>query len=146
MVGLILLLMSLNGFADYYKEKGIFNNALYSIIIFIIGIVIAIAVAIFILVDFLKSLGIDLADWQSLQYVDWANIMTPDKIIELIGSGILIFVVIFIFCVLGAIFLRKSLDMLATKTNVKLFNTTGLMFLLGAVLTIILIGFMLSYV
>jgi uncharacterized membrane protein len=42
--------------------------------------------------------------------------------------------------------LRKSLDLLATKTDVKLFGTTGLIILVGAVLTIVLIGFILLFV
>jgi uncharacterized membrane protein len=146
LIGFILVLIALNGFANYYKEKGIFNNALYGIIIFIIGVVVTIAVAIFILVDFLTSLGIDLTNWQSLQTVDWASIMTPDKIIGLVGSGIVALVILFIFCILGAYFLRKSLDLLATKTDVKLFATTGLIILIGAVLTIVLIGFILLFV
>jgi uncharacterized membrane protein len=146
LIGLILVLIALNGFANYYKEKGIFNNALYGIIIFIVGVVITIAVAIFILVDFFTSLGIDLTNWQSLQTVDWASIMTPDKIIGLVGSGIVALVILFIFCILGAYFLRKSLDLLATKTDVKLFGTTGLIILIGAVLTIVLIGFILLFV
>jgi len=146
LIGLILVLIALNGFANYYKEKGIFNNALYGIIIFIVGVVVTIAVAIFILVGFFTSLGIDLTNWQSLQTVDWASIMTPDKIMGLVGSGIVALVILFIFCVLGAYFLRKSLDLLATKTDVKLFGTTGLIILIGAVLTIVLIGFILLFV
>jgi len=145
-IGFILVLIALNGFANYYKEKGIFNNALYGIIIFIVGVVVAIAVAIFFLVDFFTSLGIDLTNWQSLQAVDWASVMTPDKILGLVGSGIVVLVILFIFCILGAYFLRKSLDLLATKTNVKLFGTTGLIILIGAVLTIVLIGFILLFV
>jgi uncharacterized membrane protein len=146
LIGLILILIALNGFANYYKEKDIFNNALYGIIIFIVGVVVTIAVAIFVLVDFLTSLGIDLTNWQSLQSVDWESIITPDKIIGLVGSGIVALVILFIFCILGAYFLKKSLDLLATKTDVKLFGTTGLIILIGAVLTIVLIGFILWFV
>jgi uncharacterized membrane protein len=146
LIGFILVLIALYGFANYYNEKGIFNNALYGIIIFIIGIVVTIAVAIFILVDFLTSLGIDFTNWQSFQSVDWASIMTPDKIMHLVGSGIVALVILFIFSILGAYFIRKSLDLLATKTGVKLFGTTGLILLIGAVLTIILIGFILIFI
>ena len=146
LIGLILVLIALNGFADYYNEKGIFNNALYGIIIFVVGVVVTIAIAVFILVDFLTSLGLDMTNWQSFQSVDWKNIMTPDKIMGLVGSGIIALVILFIFCIIGAYFLKKSLDLLATKTGVKLFGTTGLIILLGAVLTIILIGFILLFV
>jgi len=108
--------------------------------------VVTLAVAIFVLVDFLTSLGIDLTNWQSLQSIDWASIMTPEIIMDLIVGGIAALLILFIFCILGAYFMRKSLDMLATKTDVKLFATTGLILLLGAVLTVILIGFILLFV
>ena len=41
LVGLILVLVALHGFADYYKESGIFNNSLYGVVAGIVGIVIA---------------------------------------------------------------------------------------------------------
>jgi len=146
LIGLVLILVAFNGFADYYKEKAIFNNALYSIILLIVGMVITIGITIVVALDFLASLGLDLANWQSFQSVDWASIMTPDKIMGLVGSGIVALIILFIFCILGAYFLRKSLDLLATKTDVKLFGTTGLIILVGAVLTIALIGFILLFV
>lgn len=146
LIGLILVLIALNGFADHYNEKGIFNNALYGIIIFVVGFVVTIAAAIFVLVDFLNNLGIDMTNWQSLQSVDWKSIMTPDKIMGLVGSGVIALVILFIFSVIGAYFLKKSLDLLSTKTGVKLFSTTGMILLLGAVLTIIFIGFILIFV
>lgn len=146
LIGFILVLIALNGFADYYSEKGIFNNALYGFIIFIIGIVITLSIAIFVLFDFLASLGIELANWESFQSIDWVSIMTPEIIMDLIVGGIAALVILFIFFILGAFFMRKSLDLLATKTDVKLFATTGLLLLLGAVLTVILIGFILLFV
>jgi uncharacterized membrane protein len=146
LIGFILYLIALGGFADYYSEKGIFNNALYGFIIFIIGVVVTFAVAVFVLVDFLTSIGIDLTNWQSLQSIDWASIITPEIIMDLIVGGIAALVILFIFCILGAFFMRKSLDLLATKTDTKLFATTGLILLLGAVLTVILIGFILLFV
>ena len=146
LIGFIFILVALNGFANYYKEKGIFNNALYGVILFIIGGVITAAAAIFVLVDFLKSLGIDFTNLQSFQTIDWTSIMTPDKIFDLIGGCIIALVILFIFSIISAIFWRKSLDLLATKTDVKLFATTGLLLLIGAVLSIILIGFILLFV
>jgi len=146
LIGLILILVALNGFADYYKEKGIFNNALYSIIILIVGVVITAGIVIFVAVDFLESLGLDLTNWQSFQSVDWASLMTLDKILDLVGNLIIALVVIFIILIIAMLFLRKSLDLLAVKTGVKMFGTTGLIFLIGAVFTIVLIGFILIFV
>ena len=55
-------------------------------------------------------------------------------------------VILFIFVVVAALFYRKSLNSLAQKTGVGLFGTTGLILLIGAVLTIIVIGFLLLWV
>ena len=60
LVGLILVLAALHGFADYYKERAIFTNALYAVIAGIVGAVIAVAVTVFTiltsLTDFLHAI------------------------------------------------------------------------------------------
>jgi len=48
--------------------------------------------------------------------------------------------VLFILLVIAAIFYRKSLNMLSSKSGVGMFSTAGLLLLIGAVLTIIVIG------
>ena len=55
-------------------------------------------------------------------------------------------VILFIFVVVAAIFYRKSLNSLSEKTGVGLFGTTGLIMLIGAALTIIVIGSLLLWV
>jgi uncharacterized membrane protein len=54
--------------------------------------------------------------------------------------------VLFVFVIITAIFLRKSLGLLSTKTGVGLFGTTGLLILIGAVLTIIAVGLLLIWI
>ena len=63
LIGIILLLIGLKGLANFYKEEGIFNNALYSIIIAIVGCVVGIGVIAVSAVSALADIGID-----------WANI------------------------------------------------------------------------
>ncbi|MDH7517375.1 MAG: DUF996 domain-containing protein [Candidatus Thermoplasmatota archaeon] len=74
-------------------------------------------------------------------FSDGHSIMTPDRIMGLLGNLFIALVVLFVFFIVAALFLRKSLDLLAAKTGVKMFGTTGLIFLIGAVLIIIFIGF-----
>ena len=45
LVGVILVFIALNGLADYYKERSIFNNAIYSLVAGIVGVVVAAAAA-----------------------------------------------------------------------------------------------------
>ena len=55
-------------------------------------------------------------------------------------------VIAFVFLIITAFLLRKSLGLLSSKTGVGLFGTTGLIILIGAVLTIVLIGVILVWI
>lgn len=46
LVGLILVMIAMKGFADHYRESGIFNNALYGVITAIFGVVTVAGVAV----------------------------------------------------------------------------------------------------
>ena len=71
LIGIILLLIGLKGLANFYKEEGIFNNALYSIIIVIVGCVVGVGVIAASAVSALADLGID---WANIE--DWGNVGT----------------------------------------------------------------------
>ncbi|MEM2755195.1 MAG: DUF996 domain-containing protein, partial [Candidatus Methanomethylicia archaeon] len=53
---------------------------------------------------------------------------------------ILSLVILVIFLILQAVFYKKSFTLLAEKSGEKMFNTAGMIMLIGAVLTIIVIG------
>jgi len=152
LIGLILVMIALKGLSDHYNEGGIFNNALYGAILAIIGGVVFVAVIVVAAVGLLSALGIGmstLSDPTALSSINWQEIVTVDiidillpHIAAILGS----FVVLFIFVVVASIFLRKSLTLLSAKTDVGLFSTTGLIILIGAVLTIIGVGLILLWV
>ncbi len=62
LVGVVLVFIALNGLANYYKERSIFSNAIYSLVAGIVGVVVAAAAALYIFFDttifknFLKNL------------------------------------------------------------------------------------------
>ncbi len=71
LIGLILVMVALYGLGSYYKEGGIFNNALYGLIMGIVGGVVSVAVVIVVilssLTDFLYTLFPDWnGDWTAL--------------------------------------------------------------------------------
>ncbi len=146
LVGLILVLIALKRLSDYYNEKGIFDNALYGIIIGIIGLVVFVAGIVVAAVGLLSDLGIAWGDWAVLQEIDWEAAVTWEIIEPHIAVIIGSLVALFVFVVVSAIFLRKSLTTLSTKTGVNMFGTAGLLMLIGAVLTIILIGLIVIWV
>jgi len=153
LVGLILVLVGLKGLADYYSEAGIFNNFLYGSIAGVVGVVIAgltVAFAVLTsLVDFLQTLY---PGWNG----DLSTIPSSPPDVSMLGdlsalmpfltTFLLVLVVLFFTAIIVAIFMRKSLNALSTKTGVGLFGTTGLLLLIGAVLTIVAVGFILIWI
>jgi uncharacterized membrane protein len=151
LVGIILVLIAMKGLADHYHESGIFNNTLYGVILTIVGAVVFGATIAIAAVGLLADLGLGnlsslSTDPSAFSNVDWQSLTNFDIIWSHIATILIGLVVLFIFVVVAAIFYRKSLTSLAEKTGVGLFGTTGLILLIGAVLTIIGIGFLLLWV
>lgn len=129
LIGIILVLIAMKGLAEYYNENGIFENALYGLIFGIIGIVAAIVL-------FFGAIFAGVFVWGA----------PPTFPIVTIVLVIMSLVVMFIFFLLQAIFYRKSFTLLSEKTGEKIFDTAGLLLLIGAILTIIIVGLVLLLV
>lgn len=147
LLGLILVLVALKGYADTYKESSIFNNALYSIIFIIIGAVVTIVILLYAAVGLAASLGInnlmDLASWQQ---IDWQEAVNFDTIQSFLVPVILALIVLVAFVIFAGFYFKKAMNTLSEKTKVHLFHTTGTVFFVGAILTIIAIGLFIIYV
>jgi uncharacterized membrane protein len=156
LIGAILILVALHGFASYYKEQGIFNNAVYGIIAGIVGVVIAIAVGILVVLPSIKDFILKIyptwnGNWSSLSSLSSMTPVTTNigfsDIVPFITAAILIILILWIFAIIAAFLVRRSLRQLSTKTNFGLFSTAGLLLLIGAVLIIIFgIGFFLMWI
>jgi len=140
LIGAILTLIALKGMSDHYKEAGIFNNALYGFITAIIGVVAFIAAMVVVIIMAIS--GLDWTDPAAIQqyFMDLSNVW------NIIGTVIIAFVVLFVFFIIAAIFARKSLSMLSAKSGEKIFETAGLVWLIGAILTIVLVGLILIWI
>lgn len=70
--------------------------------------------------------------------------MIPYSGMRFIFPGLLTLVIFIIiaavFFLLSAIYLRRAMETMSTRTNESLFSTGGLIYLIGAVLTFIVIG------
>lgn len=131
LVGIILVLVGMKGLADYYNEAGIFQNALYGLIFGIIGIIVA---GIFLLSTFFGGLfrGMMMGDGEFFGFS--------------LAGLILALVALFIFFLLEAIFYKKSFNLIAAKSGEKMFDTAGTLLLIGAILTVIIVGLILILV
>ena len=153
-IGVILILVALHGFADYYKERRIFNNAIYGVIAAIVGIVIAAVIGIAIVLPSITSFLEKLyPSWNGSLPTITSQGMTPNTskislsdVEPFIVAAIVVFVILWIFAIITAFFVRRSLEQTSSKTSVKLFSTAGLLLLIGAVLTIIIIGLLLTWI
>jgi uncharacterized membrane protein len=142
LIGLILVMVALYNLASYYTERGIFNNALYGLIAGIVGGVIA-AVVVFVsvitsLTDFLYQLFPTWnGDWTALSGLtpDVSN-LNPTDILPFVGGILGALAILWIFTIIAAFFVRRSVVSLSEKSGVGLFSTAGLLMLIGSVLII----------
>ena len=156
LIGAILVLAALYSFGNYYKDSGIFNNALYGVMAGIVGVVSAVAFGLAIVLPNIKDFLMKIfPGWNG----DWSTIsslsgMTPNTsniaigdIIPFISAAIVIFVILWIFAIIATFLVRRSLVRLSAKTNVGLFSTAGLLLLIGAFLVIVVgLGLILMWV
>ncbi len=146
-VGIIMLLIAMKGLADHYNEGGIFNNALYGFITTIVG---GVAFVGALVISVLMALSTILpTDWTNPD--EWATIFTesfmdPSTIFTLMGSIIAALIVLFVVIVIASIFYRKSFNLLASKSGVGMFGTAGIVLLIGAILSVILIGIIVIWI
>jgi len=145
LIGLILTMLGFKGLADYYKEAGVFNNALYAIILAVVGVVIFAVLLFTAAVGLLTDLGLTLSnvtEWSaSISQLDLAG---TSVIWDFIAQILLAGVALWICLIIAAILLRKSLGVVSAKSGVGLFGITGLLILIGAVIP--LIGLLLIWI
>jgi uncharacterized membrane protein len=129
-VGIILLYIGIKGLSEYYRDESIYRDALRGVIYAVIALVaIAAAVPLFVIGGMF-------------------NVFSAGAFGVGFGviSLLLLLVVVFIFYVLAAMQLRKAFNSLAAKTGEHMFETAGTLLLVGAVLTIVLIGLILIFI
>jgi uncharacterized membrane protein len=132
LIGIILFLVAMHSLSQYYSETGIFRNALYGFLINIIGVAALIVIA-FALVF--------------TTIVSSATSSTPG----LSGAAfITVFLVVIVaalaISIVSAVFYMRAFNKLGEKSGVHTFNTAGLLYLIGTVLTIVLVGSLLVWI
>ena len=137
-VGLVLVFIAVKSISQITKDEDIFRNYLMHFILSIISIV---AIFVIMLIAFGAVGGFS---W--ITSLESANITDFDSFWAyfggLIGACVLALIVGWILSVLAAIYLRKSYNSIAKHTKVDLFRTTGTVYFIGAITTIVLIGFL----
>jgi len=129
-VGLVLLIIALKGLSEYYEKPSIFNNALIALILGIVGIAI---IGVALIGALLAAFGIG-----GLTHPSFGP--PPHFPLAFLGTILVGLIATFVVFVISAVFFRRSLNELAESSGESLFRTAGLLYLIGAVLLIILVG------
>ena len=143
-IGFILILLAVRDIAKIFKDPSIFNNMLVSIVLAIAGTIVGGLVIVGAFFQFIGQTGLSGKDIFGRNF-NPSTVPSGDWI-AFISAAIAGLAVIWIFFILSAIFVRRSYSSMATKLNAHMFATAGLLYLIGAVTTIILVGFLLILV
>lgn len=132
-VGWIMTLIAVKYLSDVLNDRSIFNNILIAVILGIVGIV----------VGGLVVFG------TVLRFMGLQNIGTgspPSNVFGLVAGVIAGLAVVWIVFIVAAVFQRKSYNVVSKRLNVGWFGTAALIYLIGAALVIVIIGFLLLLV
>ncbi len=141
-VGLIFVFIAVKSISELVKDHDIFTNYLYHFIFSLISIV---AIFVIILIGFGAIGGFSwITSLQDINITDFETFW--DYFGGIIGYGILALFVGWILGIIAAIYLRRSYNGIAKHTNVGLFRTTGTVYFIGAILTIIIIGLFIMFI
>jgi uncharacterized membrane protein len=139
--GFVLILVAVKYISDYLQDKAIFKNMIIAVMSGVLGVVAAVLIifaSIFTYTGFHIFTFTNMGVPRPLSGEAWGLLFPAAILLALLA--------VWALYVVSAIFLRRSFNSIATKLNVGLFGTTALLYLLGAVLTIVLIGFLLIFI
>jgi uncharacterized membrane protein len=122
-VGYILTLIAVKYVSDEVNDSSIFTDMLYAVITGIVGFLVGASVLFFGALSSLFTSGVGA-----------------------ITGGLTFLAIVWIVLIVSAVFVRRAFDKMATKLNVGTFRTAGMLYFIGALLTIILVGFLILFI
>jgi uncharacterized membrane protein len=140
-IGYILVLIAVKIISDSARDASIFKNMLLAIVAVTAGML---AGALYVYESVFNFIGVDLLSEENFfQGIISQPEVQPGDFFGLITSVIIGLVILWILIIISAIFMRKSYNSIIAKYGISMFNTAARLYLIGAVLSIILIGFIL---
>lgn len=139
-IGFILTLIAIKYISDIVEDSNIFTNMIIAIVLAIVSFIVA---GLAIMGGLLAFFGI--------QGLGGFSMGTPPAINQGNIAGLLLAVIpglvaFWIMMIISAIFIRKSYSEIAVRLDVRMFDTAALLYLIGAITSIIFIGFILLLV
>ena len=121
--GFILVLIAIKYLSDIFHEPQIFTNLIIAIAAYIVGIILFFVIIVGSLLSFIASPPHE----------------NSPNLAPLLGI-IVAFLAFWAACIVGGVYINRAYGRMAEVTGVELFRTTGLVYLIGSILVIILIG------
>lgn len=142
-VGFVLVLLAVKEISDSVADRSIFNNALIAIGLAVAGLV---AGTIVLFGSLLSFMGLHDLTFSSFgQGFNPSTIPTGDWF-ALVGSALAGLAVVWLMLLASSVFIRRSYGSIASRLNDNMFRWAGLLFLVGAATTIIVVGFAILFV
>ena len=135
-VGLVLMLFAVKDIADIVGDQVIFSNMMYSVILAIIGPIIATVVLLAAAASFFGALS----------GFTPGSMTIPSGFFAALGFVVLAGVILWVCILISTVFVKRSYDAIALKLRVDMFRTTGLLFLIGAATLIVFVGFLILFI
>jgi len=130
LVGYVLILIAVKYISDIVGDKKIFDNMLISVIAIIAGLVIAI----------IAIIGVAIS---AIFAAPRTHTFMPGAILLSIIAPL---IVVWAALTFGAYYLKKAYEQIAAYTGVDMFKTAGLLYLIGAATSIVIIGLLILLV
>ena len=131
-VGWILILLAVKDISEAVQDRSIFSNMLISAILAIVG---AVVFAVFVVGAILGFIGLGAA-----------GASAASSVFGLLAGLIAGLLVGWVLEIVSAYFLWIAFKGIGAKVNVGLFGTAGLIYFIGSILTVIVVGFLLTFV
>ena len=135
LVGFVLIILSMHRLSRYYKEPGIFKNSIYGLIVSSVGIGLTIAIII----------SVVLSAETSARTVGGITTVAPmtGTMATLLVSALF---AAFVLELASAIFYMLAFHKLGNKSGVYSFNKAGTLYLIGMIMTIVVVGFLIIWI
>ena len=122
-VGYILTLVAVKYISDELQDSSIFTDMLYAVITAIVGVAVGASLLVFGFVSSVFTFGI-------------GAIL---GVIAFLAAAWIAFII-------SAIFVKRAFNKMATRLNVGSFRTAGTLYFIGAILVIVLVGFVILFI
>lgn len=138
--GFVMTLVAINYISQSLGDRRIYSNMIVSVILAIGAIAVG---TVTIIGTVFRVLG--MGNFVGPNFVVAPNIGVGDWL-ALAGAVVVGLVVVWGLLIASAVFLRRSFNTISSKLNIRMFETAGLLYLIGAATAIIGIGFLLLVV